>query len=419
MSRAQILLDRNSLRGSPASQTSSFPRPRHSLFSEQDSYNHSLISQLSAEIELAKNLARQAHDMAVQYSKACEVIATAERMQLDMEQLTSKYHSLLAQLKGSIDVVPATRETARPDFDDLDCLNSYTYSTYISLLPSYETQLERIERDYDELSEQAAPVINSLSSMVVRDVFLTSFAQYHNGLKTTRAAVLEERRLSVQSVSLLERLRNLWEHILQLAERSRGISNCLNSSLELVAPPRRHSLGLATPPPENITVSDPPVKGQHLGPVISEIETELKEQVEQYLEQGLSTIGKSLCVRELNLACKEVRRYLRGLKDVDMVFGKLKHQMAVLDVIQKESKVLEEKFLHQLSLLDQEIEHPLLLGYHTEEALVVHMKTLDVLKEDLQYFLDQIPGRIPFLNVQHTPVFHSKENILQLLPPRA
>ncbi|KAI6034072.1 hypothetical protein BKA83DRAFT_4184535 [Pisolithus microcarpus] len=100
MSRADTLVKRLALRGNPFSDSNLFPRPTHSLFPEQESFNENLAQSLSSDLFSTGELVAKVESLAREYRRGYEVIKEIDTLSQRTEELLSLCRSIIHRLSN-------------------------------------------------------------------------------------------------------------------------------------------------------------------------------------------------------------------------------------------------------------------------------------------------------------------------------
>jgi len=148
-SRVDTLVKRLALRGDPMSSPSIFPRPTHSLFSDQLSFNNALVQNLSTEFATATDLVSKVDALAKEYRTNYEAVKEVDHLSQSVTELLSKFNSIIDRLSHGISTYEG--DGSPPDLSSEVCLQPTMHATFLALLPALLEESEQITSAADKL----------------------------------------------------------------------------------------------------------------------------------------------------------------------------------------------------------------------------------------------------------------------------
>ncbi|KAG9317266.1 hypothetical protein JVU11DRAFT_1460 [Chiua virens] len=207
-SRVDTLIKRLTLRGDPISSTTLFPRPAHPLFSEQLSFNNTLVRNLSTEFVTAMDLVTRVDALAREYRLSLEAVREVDLLSQSANELLSKLSSIIDRLSHGISAYEV--DGSPPDLVSETCLQPTMHATFLALLPDLLEQAEQANSTTDELVRSHRPALLNLDRPGVDP----SFKQHATNLLNSLMIARDRLRILADDTSIraghLRVVRKVW-----------------------------------------------------------------------------------------------------------------------------------------------------------------------------------------------------------------
>ncbi|KAI6101566.1 hypothetical protein EDD16DRAFT_1649308 [Pisolithus croceorrhizus] len=164
MSRADTLVKRLALRGNPFSDSSLFPRPTHSLFPEQESFNENLAQSLSSDLFSTGELVSK---------RSRRLILFSQRIEESLSLCRSVIHRL------SNGVTTSDGDGSPPDLSTDHCLEPTAHAAFLTLLPAVLQEADQANTTIATLTIKFQLALHNLdpTATILLDTLLTTNAR--------------------------------------------------------------------------------------------------------------------------------------------------------------------------------------------------------------------------------------------------
>ncbi|KAH9048968.1 hypothetical protein EDB84DRAFT_27487 [Lactarius hengduanensis] len=206
--RAGAIIKRLSSRENPCSVISGFPRPTHTLFSDQPSANNSITKVLGEELEIGLSLAARLERSALDYHAACEAVRRAEHSVTSANELTNSYVSVLHHMLNGVD--SSDGDGSPPDVTTELCLREAKHAAFLALLPSLSQQLDKSDEEAGSVLPIAQASLLGLADINVEPGFKDRLSSAIQRLEDVRAESENTRAAMTERVNLLRDVRKIW-----------------------------------------------------------------------------------------------------------------------------------------------------------------------------------------------------------------
>jgi hypothetical protein len=402
VSRADVLMKRLTLRGNPASSSSTFPCPEHSLFPDQKPLNEALTQSLSSEILSASELATKVDYLAKEYRTAYDAVKRVETLCAEAEDLSRTLTSILDRLHNGVSA--GDGDGSAPSLMSEECLDQSHHSTFLALLPS-------ILEECEESCERATHVLRTSQ--------LAIFALDFQGIDPTfkvdvvskfqRLTSLRDRTQSAYSdvksrVSRLRDARRVWTAMWGMLIELEDVRRRLGEDMEQQRW-RRHTDHREKPlTPESPPISPLPIDVSHMefAHVLGDLSAKLTTEV----NTPLSELSKTL-ETPLYDWLSQTAIGLKGLWET------VTKHMQLLESIRRQAAVMKD--IHdEFNDLQIRIEDmKMCIQPYTDEILTDNISAGDIanievdlqaevnsIQEDVKIFVNRLAQRVPFIRRQ-------------------
>ncbi|KAG2152901.1 hypothetical protein DEU56DRAFT_970422 [Suillus clintonianus] len=149
LSRAETLVKRIAVRGNPTSSGSTFPRPFHALFPDQQSANELISQTLSSELASTSDLIAKVDSLAKEYRVGYEAVKDVESLSRSADELMAIFNSAIDRLENG--VTACDGDGTPPSLMSEDCLHPTAHSAFLTFLPSITQEVEQSCTQADHL----------------------------------------------------------------------------------------------------------------------------------------------------------------------------------------------------------------------------------------------------------------------------
>lgn len=206
--RTGAIVKRLSSRENPRSVASGFPRPTHSLFSDQRSANDSITKVLSEELEIGLSLAARLERSALDYHAACEAVKRAEHSVTSANELSNAYVSALHPMLNGVESPDG--DGTPPDVTTELCLRETKHAAFLALLPSLLQQLDKSDEEAGSILPIAQASLLGLADINVEPGFKDRLSSSIRRLEGVKAESEHTRVVMMERVNLLRDVRKIW-----------------------------------------------------------------------------------------------------------------------------------------------------------------------------------------------------------------
>jgi hypothetical protein len=204
--RTSSIIKRLSCRENPSS--SSFLRPTHPLFPDQQSANDSITKVLAEELEDGLSLARRLERSALEYHAACEAIRKAEHSVASTNELSNAYDSVLQSMLNGVE--SSDGDGSPPNLTSESCLRETKHAAFLALLPSFLQRLDKSDEEARNVLPTARASLLGISDINVEPDFKVRLISAIRRLDAVKAESERTRAMMNGRVSLLRDARKIW-----------------------------------------------------------------------------------------------------------------------------------------------------------------------------------------------------------------
>ena len=227
--RSNELLRRMAYRGRPTARTSSFPRPSHPLFPDQDEANASIAYALEAEINSTTDIVQQVAELAKEYREGWSAVQAVEELQKSCSDLSSTFESIIDRLENGF--TGASTDGSAPDLSSEACLEPTRHAAYLTLLPSVLEELEKASAATSTTIQGSHATLLNADKPGVDATFRQEAAANVQKLAEVRGCADEVRKSVTARVARLREARRIKslmeEHLRQLEQQRHRIEESM------------------------------------------------------------------------------------------------------------------------------------------------------------------------------------------------
>ncbi|KAL4081947.1 hypothetical protein V8B97DRAFT_2031921 [Scleroderma yunnanense] len=207
-SRADTLVKRLALRGNPFSDASLFPRPAHSLFSEQTPFNESLVRTLSSELFTTGELVSKIDLLAKEYRASYEAVKDVDTLSQCIGESLSHCHSIITRLSNGVEAPDG--DGSPPNLSNESCLEPTAHAAFLTLLPSILQESDQVHATITKLMGDYQVALHNLDRPGIDPTFKQNAAARLDTLFSVRAEALRAVDDTNAHVGRLRVVRRVW-----------------------------------------------------------------------------------------------------------------------------------------------------------------------------------------------------------------
>ncbi|KAI5125054.1 hypothetical protein M0805_007477 [Coniferiporia weirii] len=411
--RLHALTKRVLARTDPASSSTTFPLPTHPLFSDQSTFNTSLVRLLSSEINTARGLTSEADSLVSLYHANFETIELVEDMRRELSELNAKLSSTTRRLRDGFQADDG--DGSPPDLSHPSCVEPLRSSAYLAMLPSLVEEALQGEQIVLKLVKRARLASSRLVNPGIDDTYRSSFVQEVLDLEAHLDTAVKVRDDVSRAVSKLRDVKRVW---LSMDDLTRRLESIMAELRDALARHRwRQQIGGEMTP---LTPESPrPVLPAELS-TPDEIEERLRVLQGQHTQDIVSpldllsvTIPQTL-YEYLNSRRRSIESFISDARSMNSLWLDVQRQTSAMECVREEVHALESRiedtkvqyddyFLLMLRNSDSSSEWPAHdpgSDMDTRESTLA--KSADEVQADVKILIESLPTRVPLIS-RRTP----------------
>ncbi|KAI6122726.1 hypothetical protein EV401DRAFT_1949619 [Pisolithus croceorrhizus] len=395
MSRADTLVKRLALRGNPFSDSSLFPRPTHSLFPEQESFNENLAQSLSSDLFSTGELVSKVESLAREYRRGYEAIKEIDTLSQRIEESLSLCRSIIHRLSNG--VTTSDGDGSPPDLSTDHCLEPTAHAAFLTLLPAALLEADQANTTITTLTIKFQLALHNLDRPGVDPTFKRNATILLNTLLTVQDDLLRIVSETNARVGRLRLVKQMWSMI---GDFKRSLQNVQRDIVDIMVRERWTQRMDITEPltPKSLEVDLPSVYPTS-SDISSQIET-MRHALCQDVEAPLSSLSGSLeqpLFDFLTRTSTDLIERLDNLKEMMPFVEAIQLQSSTMTSIQEDVHDLQVKIEDLRIRHDVAIEE-ILVGDVSNDTLreeQLHLQAeADLLREGVRAFTDGIVQRV-------------------------
>lgn len=221
LSRAETLVNRLVVRAN--SLASSFPRPLHMLFPDQQLANETVIQILSSEIASTLDLVTKVDFLAKEYRVGYDAVKDVESLSRSADELTATFESTIDRLENG--VTACDGDGSPPSLMSEDCLRPTAHSAFLTFLPSITEEVDQARTEADHLLRAFRVALLNLNLPGIDKTFKEIAAtqvEALNSVRDTAAAASADMNARVSRLRVARRVWLIMAGILKELEVTRS-----------------------------------------------------------------------------------------------------------------------------------------------------------------------------------------------------
>ncbi|EPQ59376.1 hypothetical protein GLOTRDRAFT_136260 [Gloeophyllum trabeum ATCC 11539] len=394
-SRADALIKRVQTRTNPASPISTFPRPTHPLYPDQQVFNDTIARTLSEELKTALDLSKQAGAIAKEYSGTFTVVKRVETLSQAAEASCTRLASIIDQLTNGIET--SDGDGSPPDLNSERCLETQRHEVFLALMPSLLVQLDEQRRLALGYLTQLREAMTDLDDDCLDSTFLASVTSCIDRLVQYSTNAAEVRSEVEGRVAMLRDVRKVWATMTQTRQTLEGTRRSVHDAMlknKYVSAADRGAQSLTPESPTHV-ISLP-----SLDDIRPELE-HLRIIMDQTIPSLLSPLSQSLNASLWDWLYSELDRLRDGLdrvQDMCRVWQAVRSQRDAMTVVCDEVNDLQLRIEDARTRYDLIIQDVMSNGTHEDEVRNAGSPvSLSELQKDVCAFTDSLAQRVPLL----------------------
>lgn len=404
-SRAQALIRRLQLIGNPKSISSSFPRPVHPLFPDQQAANDSVSTLLSDELQKAMKLARLAEAKARQYHTSLVAVQRVEAARAKMVEVT-KQLSTLATFFQEGD--PSQPEGALPDLSAVRCLEPVAHSAFLAMLPSMASRMPSLETAASRALHETESSLLTLPSHGIDSQFRSATSAEKEQLIQARYNAVQAKSRATSLSNDLKAARSVWTSVADIASDLDSIQEDILSTLNRQRWRSQLSSTGAPLTPESPPSALPPVKYSSVD--INERVATARQRIDKEVMSPLHAVSPRLpatLADHLQNTTATLRDMADGVQKLTGLWEMVARQAEVMKRTHDDVHSLEDGIDAAKAQIAQ-AESTVLASpgdpdtiravEAAQEAVVAHQRQL------VQSFVDKLASRVPLVTKSESAI---------------
>ncbi|KAH7916155.1 hypothetical protein BJ138DRAFT_1053407 [Hygrophoropsis aurantiaca] len=409
ISRADALVKRLAIRGTPNSIIATFPRPTHPLFPDQVASNETLAQSLSSDVAITSDIISKVDSLAKDYRVSYEAVKEAETLFQTTDNILVSLSSISQRLE--LGVPTGDEDGSPPDLSSDTCLQATRHAAFLTLLPSILQELEQVNERVASILRSYRTALLNLRRPGIDQSFQENAAaqveQLHsqNNLATkaaqevlARAGRLRiSRKIWLAMDSALRDLEAIRGEIGEMMERERWKQQA-NSGAAPLTPETPQAVPPISPSWSEDILRRLETMGTNLSVDVSIPLRSMAGSLETPLHDFLSRTSSGLASR------------LESVKQMVRLLENIKAQCAAMASVREEVQDLQmrvEDLTIQYDSSIQDILSGLLVAGSVSEAETRLNADAETLRRAVQLFINSLTQRIPFVAQQNSNGSHN------------
>ncbi|KAI6105497.1 hypothetical protein F5141DRAFT_1124057 [Pisolithus sp. B1] len=399
MSRADTLVKRLALRGNPFSDSSLFPRPTHSLFPEQESFNENLAQSLSSDLFSTGELVSKVESLAREYRRGYEAIKEIDTLSQRIEESLSLCRSVIHRLSNG--VATSDGDGSPPDLSTDHCLEPTAHAAFLTLLPAVLQEADQANTTIATLTIKFQLALHNLDRPGVDPTFKHNATILLDTLLTVHDDLLRIVSETNARVGRLRLVKQMWSMI---GDFKRSLQNVQRDIVDIMVRERwTQRMDITEPLTPKSSEVDLPSVYPTSSDISSQIDT-MRLALCQDVEAPLSSLSGSLeqpLSDFLTRTSTDLMERLDNLKEMISFVEAIQLQSSTMTSIQEDVHDLQVK-LEDLRIRHDVAIEEILVGDVSNDTLreeQLHLQAdADLLREGVRAFTDGIVQRVHFVS---------------------
>lgn len=399
ISRADTLVKRLALRGNPFLDSSLFPRPTHSLFLEQESFNEKLVQSLSSDLFSTRELVSKVESLAREYRAGYEAVKEIDTLSQRVEESLLLSRSVVHRLSNGVDA--SDGDGSPPDLSTRYCLEPTAHAAFLTLLPSIFQDADQAKTTITTLTNRYQFALLNLARPGIDPTFKQNASTPLNTLLTAHNEILAVVSETNTRVGRLRLARRVWS---MMGKLKKSLQNVQQDLAEIMVKERwTQRMDITEPLTPKTPEAELPSACPTLSDISSRIET-IRHALSHDIEEPLSSLFGSLeqpLSDFLVRTSTDLMERLDNLKEMIPFVGAIQSQSSTMASIQEDVHDLQVKIEDLRIRYDVAIEEILAGDVSndtlTEEQLHLQADT-DSLREGVRAFTNGIVQRVHFVS---------------------
>ncbi|KAG0705411.1 hypothetical protein DFH29DRAFT_276372 [Suillus ampliporus] len=223
LSRAETLVKRLAVRGNPTASGSSFPRPLHVLFPDQQSANETINQILASELASTSDLVAKVDSLAKGYRAGYEAVKDVESLSRSVDELMANFKSAIDRLENG--VTACDGDGTPLSLMSEDCLHPMAHSAFLTFLPSITQEVEQSCTQADHLLRAFRMALLNVDRPGIDQTFKENAAAQIEALIAVRdkaAAICADVNARVGRLRVVRRVWSIMDGVLNELEDTRS-----------------------------------------------------------------------------------------------------------------------------------------------------------------------------------------------------
>ncbi|KAK7470919.1 hypothetical protein VKT23_002335 [Stygiomarasmius scandens] len=414
--RAETLLKRLYLRGNPASPSSTFPRPHHPLYPEQNAFNDSVIEELSSEISSTTDLTRKADALAKEYRNSYEAVKRVETLMESAVNLASTFDSIIERFENGVSSTES--DGSPPSLASAECLEPTRHSAFLALLPGISEELAKADQNASKILRSLPAALAHIEFPGVDAQFKADAVSELQKLTSLRSRAEVAHKEVLDRVRRLREIRRIWSSMEATLKELEVLRRELSDEMDTCRWRQDTSNNVPGAPP---TPESPPSISLPLTPQTDVEYTKRLSVVSHRISQAIIRPLDSFSPSVENTLMQTLLRSANGLQaqcntiqQMISLLQAIRHQTAQMKEIRDGFNDLQVRIddsiirceQHVTAILDEQYVQPDL-----DAAIATESGTVQAA---VNSFIDSLPRRVPFVTPKSSLLSYVKRSFSNL-----
>jgi hypothetical protein len=400
VSRADALIIRLTLRGNPASSSSTFPLPEHALFSDQKNFNESLAQLLSSEIKSTTDLASKVDIIAKSYRSGYEAVKRVETLTAAAGNLANTLTSVINRVNQG--VTAGDDDGSPPNLMNETCLEPSRHSAFLALLPSILVEGDQTTEKAKQVLRSSHPAILGLDLPGIDDTFKADAVSEFQRLTSLRDQARSVSTDVKARVARLRETRRVWTVMGRELKHLEDMRRRLGEAMEQQRWKRDAESydKLLTPESPSPSPLPPITSSMDISKELDQLATQMVRDIDTPLASLSATLEPPLN-DWLSQSSIGLKALLETVTKMAHLLKSIQQQATVMNSVREEYNDLQARIEDLLMRIKSRIDQVLagqLLNGELMEADVDIKSDIKAIYDGVQTFVDGLAGRIPFVD---------------------
>ncbi|THV05479.1 hypothetical protein K435DRAFT_712976 [Dendrothele bispora CBS 962.96] len=416
MTRAEAILKRLYLRGNPSSPSSTFPRPHHPLFPEQNPFNEKIVEELSLEMNTTTELTRKAESLAKEYRKSYEAVNRVETLVESAAELIKTFNSVIDRLENGVS--SGENDGSPPSLASAECLEPTRHSAFLALLPGISEELAKADQSSSELLRALPAALARISFPGIDPQFKADAVSELQNLTGLRSRARNVHEAVLDRVRKLREIRRIWSlmesTLKELELLRREVADEMDNSRW--RQDSSNSVPGAPPTPEsplNVSLPLTSETGAEYGNRLSVLNNKVSQSIMHPLDSLAQSVENSL-KQTLLRSADGLQDHCKTIQQMISLLQAIRRQTAQMKGVRDEFNDLQIRIDDATIRYERHV-HAILNGEYAQPDLdTVIANESHSVQVAVNSFINSLPQRVPFVTPKSSLLSYIKRSFSSL-----